>query len=478
VLLKWERTEGDDNWVAASIRQGTCIAVTDGSYMRTLYPDILAAAFVLECTRGSGRMWGSFPEPSRSACSYRGELVGLLAIHLILLATNEVNAGLKGRVQIYSDCLGALDKVKNLPPARIPTGSAHSDVLKNILVNCSAISFDRFYSHVLAHQDDHKSFISLPREAQLNCSIDYLAKKALWDLRATHLPAQQAFPLEPICIFAGPTKLTADMGDYIHFWTHRQMAKETFHSLKILFNQEFDYVDWEMVYETLREVPRLFQLWACKQVMGISGTMEWDKSEERKCPSCTIARDTCAHVLTCNHEGRVEALKLTLDLAESWLEGMDMEPDILDCIMEYAHGRGGRTMESICEGLGPRFQRLAKEQDAIGWRRFMEGMISKEMRAIQYEFYHTLGSRLSSTRWAKGLILKLLETTHGQWIYRNIQIHDDVAGTQATLRKEAILKEIEKQMELGDDGLLKEDHWMLEVNLGDLETNNGEQAEY
>ena len=40
------------------------------------------------------------------------------------------------------------------------------------------------------------------------------------------------------------------------------------------------------------------------------------------------------------------------------------------------------------------------------------------------------------------------------------------------------MKEIEEHMELGDAGLLKEDHWMLEVNLGDLETNNGEQAEY
>ncbi len=100
------------------------------------------------------------------------------------------------------------------------------------------------------------------------------------------------------------------------------------------------------------------------------------------------------------------------------------------------------------------------------------------MRTIQYQYYHGQGSRHSSTRWAKGLILKLLETTHGQWIYRNVQIHDNVAGTQATLRKEAILKEIEDQMELGDAGLLKEDHWMLEVNLGDLETNSGEQAEY
>jgi hypothetical protein len=53
-----------------------------------------------------------------------------------------------------------------------------------------------------------------------------------------------------------------------------------------------------------------------------------------------------------------------------------------------------------------------------------------------------------------------------------------VAGTEATLRKEAILKEIEEQMEMGDAGLLEEDHLMLEVNLGNLEESNGEQAEY
>jgi hypothetical protein len=33
-------------------------------------------------------------------------------------------------------------------------------------------------------------------------------------------------------------------------------------------------------------------------------------------------------------------------------------------------------------------------------------------------------------------------------------------------------------MELGGAGLLEEDHWMLKVNLGDLETTGGEQEEY
>jgi hypothetical protein len=80
--------------------------------------------------------------------------------------------------------------------------------------------------------------------------------------------------------------------------------------------------------------------------------------------------------------------------------------------------------------------------------------------------------------WAQELILKLLKTTHGQWLYRNVQIHNSVSGTQATLRKEAIQKEIEEQMELGDAGLLEDNNWMLKVNLGDLESTSGEQEQY
>ena len=76
------------------------------------------------------------------------------------------------------------------------------------------------------------------------------------------------------------------------------------------------------------------------------------------------------------------------------------------------------------------------------------------------------------------MILKLLEITHGQWLYRNVQIHDSVSGTHVTLRKEEIQREIEEQMELGPAGLLEEDQWMMEVNLKDLETTSGEQEEY
>jgi hypothetical protein len=98
--------------------------------MKELYPNLTSAAFVFECTKGWGPLMGSFVEHTRDACSYRGELHGLMAIHLILLAVNKCNPALPGSIQIFSNCLGALNKMENLPLYHIPTKCSHSDVLK------------------------------------------------------------------------------------------------------------------------------------------------------------------------------------------------------------------------------------------------------------------------------------------------------------------------------------------------------------
>jgi hypothetical protein len=56
--------------------------------MKELYPSLNFAAFVFECTKGRGRLMGTFVKHTRDTCSYRGELLGLMAIHLILLTVN------------------------------------------------------------------------------------------------------------------------------------------------------------------------------------------------------------------------------------------------------------------------------------------------------------------------------------------------------------------------------------------------------
>ena len=40
-------------------------------------------------------------------------------------------------------------------------------------------------------------------------------------------------------------------------------------------------------------------------------------------------------------------------------------------------------METAVFGAGPGFREMGRSQDLIGWRRFMEGMISKEILPLQ-----------------------------------------------------------------------------------------------
>ncbi len=95
------------------------------------------------------------------ANAYRGELLGLMAIHLILLSMNKIYSNLPGSMEIISDCLGALKQVTYLPPYRIPSCCRHSDILKTILVHRRGLSFTTYYSHVKAHQDDMVSFVEV-----------------------------------------------------------------------------------------------------------------------------------------------------------------------------------------------------------------------------------------------------------------------------------------------------------------------------
>ncbi len=146
---------GSTDWFAQAIANNSLVAVTDGSYIKEHYPKLCAVAFVLKCTKGQGRLVRAFAEAYVAAIAYRGEILGLMAVHLLLLVVNMVPPGLSGSATIYSDCLGALGGMAKLPPYPIPSRCWHSDILKTIMVNCASLSFQREYRHVAAHQDAH-----------------------------------------------------------------------------------------------------------------------------------------------------------------------------------------------------------------------------------------------------------------------------------------------------------------------------------
>ncbi len=98
----------------------------------------------------------------------------------------------------------------------------------------------------------------------------------------------------------------------------------------------------------------------------------------------------------------------------------------------------------------------------------MERMVCNGLQEIQSPYTAANGSNVSPEQWTMGMITKLLEAAHGQWLYCCVQIQDRCKGTQAMLRKEELQKEIEAQQEMGYQGLLDEDQYLAEVNLEDL----------
>jgi hypothetical protein len=125
----------------------------------------------------------------------------------------------------------------------------------------------------------------------------------------TDLLQQEVFPLEPLCMFVEGTKMTSDTGAHIRNMAGRQVACTFFHETSRMFTDAFDEVDWPQVHRTLNdEVPQLFQVWACKQVMNLAATnknLRWQHPDgwSNKCPCCAIHVETAEHVILCPEEG-------------------------------------------------------------------------------------------------------------------------------------------------------------------------------
>ncbi len=108
----------------------------------------------------------------------------------------------------------------------------------------------------------------------------------------------------------------------------------------------------------------------------------------------------------------------------------------------------------------------------------MEGMVSNKMVDIQREYFAARNASWKLDGWATGLVVRLLEITHGQWLYRNVIVHDSTSGRLAVTQKEEIAEKIEAELAAGGSGLLEEDLYLLEVNLGDLSDSMGDGQEY
>ncbi len=74
------------SWARDAMINGTLIAVTDRLYERERAKDVSGLGWILLCTASRQTLHGSFYKISPIARSFRGEFLGLAAIHTLALA--------------------------------------------------------------------------------------------------------------------------------------------------------------------------------------------------------------------------------------------------------------------------------------------------------------------------------------------------------------------------------------------------------
>jgi hypothetical protein len=105
--------------------------------------------------------------------------------------------------------------------------------------------------------------------------------------------------------------------------------------------------------------------------------------------------ETAEHVLLCPKEGQVEVFMQLLMALERYLNKVDTDPDSADSIIKYVQQQGTVLMEAIVQEAPSRLHTVGKSQDKIGWRWFLEGMISKEITWIKQQYYALNGMQMS-----------------------------------------------------------------------------------
>ncbi len=78
--------EADVSWISTALTAGTFIGVTGGSYNRVHAGTVNSSGWIICCTKTKQLLRGSFYKITPNAGSCRGELLGLVALHTLIVA--------------------------------------------------------------------------------------------------------------------------------------------------------------------------------------------------------------------------------------------------------------------------------------------------------------------------------------------------------------------------------------------------------
>jgi hypothetical protein len=429
VLDKWTidkiyAPDDDGQYLAQSIQQGTCIAVSDGSYKEDTQQ--ATSAFLIEGPDGEiHRISGvnRIPGSSISLSSFRAELGGIEGILSIVTVLVEHHKIRHGSLRIGLDNLNATEQSSVEHPLQVSNKSL--DMISDIKTKIAQLPIDIEFFWIKGHALE--LFGLETYEEKLNRICDESAKehRMLFDNRQTTWRKNERLRCEGWSIHWRESKFTMIDKETLYIITYDLTARTYLEQRSGIHDELHQQILWEEAGRAQVKWPLGKRIWLAKHISGFSATgrvmlrrKEWTHSN---CPRCNQYNEDAHHILTCDSPVANDAWITAINILDQKLQTIKTSPTIRQYIIYHLN----RWKEVPCRNpSGPTSRTLQdaiEVQESIGWDQFLYGRVSYLWRDAQQEWIKHQATRwkYSTKGWTISLILHLKEIPWIMWENRN-----------------------------------------------------------
>ena len=399
-----------------AIRQGTAIAVTDGSYKENMG----TAAFTFRASPQDPRSLTFVhmtPGMPHELTPYRAEVGGIYGIAKFITRLTTPLANISGSITIACDCKGALDRVA-LPYSPQPK-QKDFDLLWEIhqLRTKSRILWRTHW--VRGHQDATTPHQDLDYWAYLNIEMDTLAKQH-WIRLDLCRPAPFSFPASTgtWSLWQSRQRLSA--------WT-KQIADQTYYNANARAYwtekyQHFPALDYQAICLAYKSISLYYQLrvprWIGRRLPVGTRISAWTPNVSSECPRCGTINETHIHLISCQHPGAVALAQKWLDNLELWLVRQHTQPTLRFGVISLLRAGFQGTTWTPPYTTDPDIRETFNQQRQQGTVNVMFGWWANGWADTQHAYLLSLSRRTTGKRWLSRIIKKQWEVSWDLWKHR------------------------------------------------------------
>ena len=413
------------------INHGTAIAVTDGSYYES--HSYGTAAWCIASPSFQILTEGKSIVPGIASIhnSFRSEIVGILAILTVLDTFDKTQLAPSASIEIICDNEKALHVFSNWSCDKMTPKHKNADILSALLRLRDTLPIKFKTTHVYSHQDKEIPEHLLPPKVQLNIKMDRIAKSYALQLINTSQPQfsyNRHYAAFLHCQWRNEVILHNAFNELYQHISHEKIQHYWINNRKRVESEDIKSIDYGALHKGMKSLPMNLRKFASKWSSEFLATgknmTRWNLRHAGYCPFCTKPNENTKHILLCKHFESLQGWNECLATYISFLQKIDTCHHIIFAIHEELTAwRYDRPPDDITH-YPPPLNSAITHQRKLGWKNFLEGIISNKWNKVMHNYYAQKNSRRKSSTWAGKLITYSIKFIFHLWEYRNKQLHD------------------------------------------------------